>query len=523
MANPILKAIDRLIKAGFPENTAKKIASGELPMDFESRMARAREQGYDTNVDWFHGTPYAQSIADKGFDPSRLGMGNDQMGAGFYFSDNPYQASGYATNLQATSLPEATPGIIPVLLKTQNPNRIDIDAPAGFGIELTEDMATEIMKKSPNIRSDDGPLSNFIEPSAIDGYTDADIRSVAKMYAGRDADILLGDIFPKQGSDFLKGLNEVTGIDSVMTRSARPDDPTVATIFDPSQARSRNAAFDPDNIGKPNILGSAASVAAGGILAALGMAPEEAEAGVFPYAFKMAENALERGSPLFTEKALKSAARDASGNSRTAITMMSPDEFLRVVPTPENSISQKNIDKIAEHIRSGGKLDDVPFLIVKMDDEMKMPRYSGHEGRHRALALKQLGIEEMPVRIKMGDNMGVRWDELHSKNPLRNKSLPDFVLHEEGSAASQFPIKKTATGFETARSAAPIAAGGILGALGLPENATAADIVMAGKEAPKEQARAETQQMILDALLGFMAPTPLGDATMDAYNRNRIR
>lgn len=72
-------------------------------------------------------------------------------------------------------------------------------------------------------------------------------------------------------------------------------------------------------------------------------------------------------------------------------------------------------------------------------------------------------------------------------------------------------------------SAAPIAAGGILGALGLPENATAADLVMAGKEVPKEQARAETQQMILDALLGFMAPTPLGDATMDAYNRNRIR
>lgn len=71
--------------------------------------------------------------------------------------------------------------------------------------------------------------------------------------------------------------------------------------------------------------------------------------------------------------------------------------------------------------------------------------------------------------------------------------------------------------------AAPVAAGGILGALGLPENATAADVVMAGKEVPKEQARAETQQMILDALLGFMTPTPLGDATMDAYNRNRIR
>mgnify|MGYP001300177433 CR=1 FL=1 len=72
--------------------------------------------------------------------------------------------------------------------------------------------------------------------------------------------------------------------------------------------------------------------------------------------------------------------------------------------------------------------------------------------------------------------------------------------------------------------AAPVATGGILGALGLPEDATAADIATAGmKIAPKEEAQGEMQQMILDALLGFMAPTPMGDATMDAYNRNRIR
>jgi|DEB0MinimDraft_6_1074348.scaffolds.fasta_scaffold00055_7 hypothetical protein len=73
-------------------------------------------------------------------------------------------------------------------------------------------------------------------------------------------------------------------------------------------------------------------------------------------------------------------------------------------------------------------------------------------------------------------------------------------------------------------STAPVAAGGILGALGLPEDATAADIATAGMTvAPKEEAQAETQQMILDALLGFMAPTPLGDATMDAYNKRKAK
>ena len=250
---------EALIKAGYPESTAKKIVSGELPMDVESRMARAREQGFDTNVDWFHGSPYAQSIADQGFDPSTLGRGNDQMGAGFYFADDPYFASGYASNLQARNMPEATPGVIPVLLRMQNPSMVDIGAPAGMGIELTADMAADIMKRSPSIRSDDGPLSNFIEPSGLDGYTDADIEQIAAMYAGRDADILMGDMFQGEGAEFLKALNESTGIDSVQNRRNKPDDITIATVFDPSQARSPNAAFDPDNLNQPYLLGATES------------------------------------------------------------------------------------------------------------------------------------------------------------------------------------------------------------------------------------------------------------------------
>ena len=505
MANPILEAIiGRLIKAGYPEGTAKKIASGELPMDFNSRMNRAREQGFRTEA-YHTGDP---NILE--FNPN-AGFG-DRHGGGSWFSQEPEVSASYTA-------PESA--AYRVLLDDRNFAQVDAGGSNWNDIYYDTDM---------NLPSGESytlqELESMLGKNVID-TTDQVARAARDMGAS-------GVEIPQ--------VRDIGGNYSAMSKVIKSMNPdldkqdwindydmyggTNYSVQDPSKIRSYyGAAFDPDNKGLPNILGSAAPVAAGGILAALGMAPEEAEAGVFPYAFKMAEDALQRGSALFSEKALKSAARDASGNSRTAITMMSPDEFLRVVPTPENSISQKNVDKIAEHIKSGGKLDDVPFLTVKMDDEMKMPRYSGHEGRHRALALKQLGIEEMPVRIKMGDNMGIRWDQLHSGNPLTRKSLPDQVLHEgKGNTSSAFPIKKTPTGFETVRSAAPIAAGGILGALGLPENATAADVATAGMTvAPKEQARAETQQMILDALLGFMAPTPLGDATMDAYNRNRNR
>ena len=64
-----------------------------------------------------------------------------------------------------------------------------------------------------------------------------------------------------------------------------------------------------------------------------------------------------------------------------------------------------------------------------------------------------------------------------------------------------------------------ILGGGILGALGLPENATAADIAFADRPDLSKEGKQEVQQMILDAILGFMSPQPLGDATMDAYNR----
>ena len=252
--------VTQLVDQGFPNTTAKKIATGELPMDEASRMARAREMGYDVDKLFYHGTPEAQAIADMGFDPKRLGQGNDQMGAGFYFTDNPYQASGYAQGANA--------GIIPSLLRSSRSQEVDIDAPAGFGIELDENTAEQIMKRAPSIRDDDGPLSDFIEPSGMDGYTDADIASVASMYVGRDADILLGDIFKYDADQFLNALTDATGIDSIVTRSARESDPTIRTVFDPSQVRSPNAAFDPDMARSGNIMASRPEAAIGGLLSA---------------------------------------------------------------------------------------------------------------------------------------------------------------------------------------------------------------------------------------------------------------
>lgn len=74
---------------------------------------------------------------------------------------------------------------------------------------------------------------------------------------------------------------------------------------------------------------------------------------------------------------------------------------------------------------------------------------------------------------------------------------------------------------------------GILGALGAPDQAQASPIpggltmpsmsdVRTGLDQGQDEQSAATN-MVLEALMNFMAPTMMGDATMDAYNRGQIQ
>lgn len=55
-------------------------------------------------------------------------------------------------------------------------------------------------------------------------------------------------------------------------------------------------------------------------------------------------------------------------------------------------------------IKNGVKLDDIPFLMLANNGTTAS--ITGHEGRHRAMALKQLGVDLMPIVIKA---YTIRW------------------------------------------------------------------------------------------------------------------
>jgi hypothetical protein len=71
------------------------------------------------------------------------------------------------------------------------------------------------------------------------------------------------------------------------------------------------------------------------------------------------------------------------------LTYMTPDEYIgRVRPLTLDDVAQENIDDLKNHIQSGRKLDPLHIYADGKED-----------GRHRAYAAKQLGINKVPVAL----------------------------------------------------------------------------------------------------------------------------
>lgn len=80
--------LSNLIKAGYPEEVAQRIASGELPMDYASRMERALSQDHDIHEGLLHGSTH--NITN--FDASLTQQQND-LGQGIYLTDRPFDVN----------------------------------------------------------------------------------------------------------------------------------------------------------------------------------------------------------------------------------------------------------------------------------------------------------------------------------------------------------------------------------------------------------------------------------------------
>lgn len=164
----------------------------------------------------YHGTGNLESLTQ--FDPATTGKGIDQLGSGFYLTNDPEEASGYAKNFHPSSGKEnKSPGVIPAHVAIRKPIKI---GPKGMSlnnarINLSHDQVKQIISHAPNIlHPEESPLNNHVDTS--DGVTPEMIHNISKLYTGNNLHALENDMFPNDPTAYRTALNKVLGYDGVV-------------------------------------------------------------------------------------------------------------------------------------------------------------------------------------------------------------------------------------------------------------------------------------------------------------------
>jgi hypothetical protein len=216
---------------GSPEYEAAK-AKG-LDMSQAGRMARAKEMGFDTEKVLYHGTPDRRPIDAEGFKTARernqqflTPEARDGERGPYWFTENRKKAQSYADDSRAFDSQNADPAVLQVFLRKPS-NPLIIDAGGTVFSDIPRDrvlaaLSPEALAKIPQ---------NWRRPGG-DSFRSDDIVKIA-----RDAGF--------DGIQIRNVIDDYSG-------QGRPGN-TYAT-FDPSNIRSVNAAFDPDNAASPQLL-----------------------------------------------------------------------------------------------------------------------------------------------------------------------------------------------------------------------------------------------------------------------------
>lgn len=164
----------------------------------------------------YHGTGNLEGLTS--FDPALTGKGTDQLGSGFYLSNDPEEASGYAGKFHAhTGQENPSPGVIPAHVAIRNPIKIGKKGMSlnDARINLSHDQVKQIMEYVPDLRHPErSPLYNHVDTSR--GVTPQMINDIAKLYTGNALHALENDLFYDNPTAYRTALNKVLGYDGVV-------------------------------------------------------------------------------------------------------------------------------------------------------------------------------------------------------------------------------------------------------------------------------------------------------------------
>lgn len=218
------------------QNTAYMDAVNRGDMETAQRMVdeAAREAGYTIKA--YHGTPNTEFTV---FDKERLGKGNDQYGAGFYFASDKTAALHYGKR------------VIDAALNIKNPIRITTTRDSGKNlidaeIELTPKQAYEVVKRHPDMYDEENsPLGDYFDSYWESGAEDWMIESLAEQY--RDVGYLDSDLFRHYPNELHEALRDVVGYDGVEVTFESTGEKFYIAWFD-TQMKSADPITYDDNV-----------------------------------------------------------------------------------------------------------------------------------------------------------------------------------------------------------------------------------------------------------------------------------
>ena len=163
----------------------------------------------------------------------------------------------------------------------------------------------------------------------------------------------------------------------------------------------------------------------------------------------------------FNEEALSNAKMQSVG-SRDILVEMPIDDFLSAAKT---GLDSSKLAVTRSLIKEGKPFDSIPSLSFKNNGD-GTGQVTGHEGRHRALALKEKGDNTIPVILtsQAGDGPSIRWGKQTDPSSMDFvDNIPTKLVEEEGS--SIIPIPKSILKLMTNKTKVGMAKGGISMAL----------------------------------------------------------
>jgi len=131
----------------------------------------------------------------------------------------------------------------------------------------------------------------------------------------------------------------------------------------------------------------------------------------------------------FAQDALLREAKVAS-LSRSKLIEMPIDDFLGLARSASND---HKLGGVKDLLNKNEPFESLPYLMINRDGSIR-----GHEGRHRARALKEAGYDTMPVVIR---SENIRWSE--QGNPSSYDYVDEWPMQltaERGAASPGFSV-----------------------------------------------------------------------------------